>query len=173
MPSQKKYQVVADLQDKAGRASSIVFAKYTGLSVAQFTELRQKIREAGGEIVVARNRLVNVALGAPQGLIDILQDQLFTLFSYEDAVSAVKALYEYNKDNENLEVKGGYFENKVLSTADVDRLSKVPSRVELMGMLVQRLQNPGYGLRNVLNAGPQKLVLALQAVAEQKKENNA
>ena len=43
----------------------------------------------------------------------------------------------------------------------------------LMGMLVQRLQNPVYGLRNVLNAGPQKLALALQAVAEQKKENNA
>jgi len=173
MPSQKKYQIVADLQEKSGRAQSIVFAKYTGLSVAQFTDLRQKIKEAGGEIVVARNRLVNVALGAPQGLLDTLQDQLFTLFSYEDAVSAVKALYEYIKENEILEVKGGYFENKVLTTADVDRLSKVPSRTELMGMLVQRLQNPAYGLRNVLSAGPQKLVFALQAVAKQKEENNA
>ena len=172
MPSNKKVQVVADLKDKAGKANSIVFAKYTGLSVAQFTDLRQKVKEAGGEVVVARNRLVNVALDAPQGLIDILQDQLFTLFSYDDAVSAVKALYEFKKDNETVEVKGGYFEEKVISTADVDRLSKIPSRVELMGTLVRNLQGPAHGLRNVLNAGPQKLVLALQAVAKQK-ENNA
>lgn len=173
MPSQKKYDTVKDLTDKSGRAKSIIFAKYTGLNVAQFTKLRQDIRSAGGEIVVARNRLMNLALGAPEGLKDLLQDQLFTLFSYEDAVSAVKSLYQYIKENGTVEVKGGYFEDKLLTVAEVDRLSKIPSRLELMGMLVQRLQNPVYGLRNVLNAGPQKLALALQAVAEQKKENNA
>jgi len=172
MPSNKNVQVVADLTQKAGKASSIVFAKYTGLSVAQFTTLRQKIIAAGGEIVVARNRLVNVALGKPQGLIDVLEDQLFTLFSYEDAVSAVKALYEFMKDNELVQVKGGYLEEKVLTAAEVDRLSKIPGRLELLGTLVRNLQGPAYGLRTVLNAGPQKLVFALQAVAKQK-ENNA
>lgn len=173
MPSQKKFDTVKDLKDKTSRAESIVFAKYTGLNVAQFTKLRQDIRAAGGEIVVTRNRLMNIALGAPEGLKDLLQDQLFTLFSYEDAVSAVKSLYQYIKDNGTVEIKGGYLENKLLTVAEVDRLSKIPGRTELMGALAQSLQSPLYGLRNVLNAGPQKLVLALQAVAEQKKENNA
>lgn len=172
MPSNKNVQVVADLTEKSGKASSIVFAKYSGLSVAQFTALRQKIIAAGGEVVVARNRLVNVALGKPQGLAEMLQDQLFTLFSYEDAVSAVKALYEFIKDNEVVEVKGGYLEEKVLTTAEVDRLSKIPGRLELLGTLARNLQGPAYGLRTVLSAGPQKLVFALQAVAKQK-ENNA
>lgn len=170
MPSQKKLQVVADLQDKISKSKSVVFAKYTGLSVAQQTELRAKVKEAGGEITIARNRLVNVALGKPAGLADMLQDQLFTLFSYEDAVGAIKALYAFIEDKGVVEVKGGYFEDKVIDTKQVDVLSKIPGRNELMAMLLRNLQGPAYGLRGSLANGAERLSWALKAVADKKQQ---
>lgn len=169
MPSQKKINVVADLQEKAGRAKSIAFAKYTGMSVPLQNELRAKIKEAGGEVVIARNRLVDVTLERPEGLGEMLQDQLLTLFSYEDAVSAFKALKDFVEEKGLPEIKGGFFESKVISAAEVEKLAKMPSKPELVGMLLRQLQGPAYGLRNVLEAGPRNLVFALNAIAEKKK----
>ncbi len=168
MPSKQNKQEVAELKKKVEQSESVIFAKYTGLTVMQFNELRRRIKEAGGEIVVAKNRLVNLALGAPQGLADLLQDQLFTLFSYDDPVSAIKELYKFKDDNEAVEIRGGWFEEKVLATNDVDQLSKIPGKTELLGQLVRGIQGPIYGLRNSLSAGPQNLVFALQALAKQK-----
>lgn len=168
MPSQKKQTVVADLQEKAARAKSIAFAKYTGLNVTKINALRAAVKQAGGEIIIARNRLVNIALGKPAGMDEMLQDQLFTLFSYEDAVSALKALSEFIDANEKPEIKGGFFENKVMSVAEVEKLAKMPSKPELVGMLLRQLQAPAYGLRNVLEAGPRNLVFALKAIENKK-----
>lgn len=169
MPSQKKVSVVADLNDKIERAHSIAFAKYTGMNVSLQNELRAKIKAAGGEIIIARNRLVDVALNRPTGLGEMLQDQLFTLFSYEDAVSSLKALKEFIDEKGLPEVKGGFFESKVIDANDVNKLAMMPSKPELVGMLLRQLQAPAYGLRNVLEAGPRNLVYALSAIADKKK----
>ncbi len=165
MPSQAKIQAVAELQEKLARAKSVVFAKYSGLDVSQQTKLRRAVKEAGGEIVITRNRLLNIALGKPEGLAGVLQDQLLTLFSYEDEVSALKAMTKFMADNDLPEIKGGWLEAKLLSVAEVETLSKVPGRSELITMLLQRLQGPAYGLRNVLEAVPGSLVRVLTAVA--------
>lgn len=173
MPSDKKKQVVADLQDKLKKSKSVVFAKYTGLSVPQQNELRAKVKEAGGEITIARNRLVNIALGKPEGLAHMLQDQLFTLMSYEDAVAGIKALYEFIEDQGVVEVKGGFYEDQVIDASKVDALSKIPGRDELMAALLRNLQGPAYGLRGSLANGAERLSWALKAVADKKQEANA
>ncbi len=169
MPSQKKVTVVADLQEKAGRAKSIAFAKYSGMDVKTQNDLRAKIKEAGGEVIIARNRLVDVALNRPEGLGEMLQEQLLTLFSYDDAVSAFKALKDFIAEKGLPEIRGGYFEEKVITTAEVEKLASMPSKPELVGMLLRQLQGPAYGLRNVLEAGPRNLVYALSAIADKKK----
>lgn len=165
MPSQIKVQAVEALQEKLSRAKSVVFAKYSGLNSAQQTKLRRAIKEAGGEILITKNRLLNIALGKPEGLSDVLQDQLLTLFSYEDEVGAVKALAKFIEDNELPEIKGGWMEAKLLSVKDVETLSKTPGKAELIAMLLNRLQGPAYGLRNVLEAVPGNLVRVLNAIA--------
>ena len=165
MPNQRNQQVVKDLQEKVQKSQSIVFAKYSGMSVAQQMELRSQVKEAGGEITIARNRLVNIALGKPEGLTEQLQDQLFALMSYVDPVSPVKALYKFIEANELPEVKAGFFENRVLSVEEVDSLSKMPTKNEMIATLLRTIKGPANGLRNVLAAGPQNLVFALQAVA--------
>lgn len=165
MPSQAKVQAVEELQEKLSRAKSVVFAKYSGLNSAQQTQLRRAVKAAGGEIMITRNRLMNIALGKPEGMDEMLQDQLFTLFSYEDEVSALKAMTKFIEENQLPEIKGGWMEAKMLSVSEVDSLSKIPGKDELIGQLISRLQGPAYGLRNVLEAVPGSLVRVLNSIA--------
>lgn len=165
MPSQIKIQAVEALQEKLSRSKSVVFAKYSGLNSAQQTKLRRAVKEAGGEIVITKNRLLDVALGKPEGLNEVLQDQLLTLFSYQDEVSALKALTKFIGENELPEIKGGWLEAKLLSVKEVETLSKVPGRSELIASLLRTLQSPAQNLRNVVEAVPGSLVRVLNAIA--------
>lgn len=165
MPNANKVQKVASLNDQVARAKSIVFAKYTGMDVSAQVKLRQAVKNAGGEISVSKNRLVNIALGKKDGLTEMLQEQLFTLFSYEDEVKAVKALTKFISENEKPQIVGGFMEDRVLSAKEVDILSKTPGREELIVKLLQTLKGPAYGLRNVVEAVPGSLVRVLNAIA--------
>ncbi len=165
MPNNAKVQQVAALTEKVSQAKSIIFAKYTGMNVTDQVKLRQEVKKAGGEILVAKNRLVNIALGKKDGLTEMLQDQLFTLFSYEDEVKALKALTAFMKDNEKPEIVGGFMEDRVLTAKEVEALSKTPGREELIAQLLRTLQGPAYGLRGVVEAVPASLVRVLNAVA--------
>lgn len=165
MPSQKKIDAVTALQAKVAQAKSVVFAKYTGMSVPAQQKLYREVQQAGGEIVIARNRLLKIALNKAEGLDSMLEDQLLTVFSNADEVAAVKALDEYIKANSLPEVRGGFLENRVISADEVKSLAKMPGKKEMLGQLVRTIQGPVYGLRNVLEAGPRNLVYALQAIA--------
>jgi large subunit ribosomal protein L10 len=168
MPNQQKVAAIADLQTRIQKSKSVVFAKYTGMNVLQQQTLRQAIKAAGGEVTIAKNRLLNIAFGKPEGLAPLLEDQILTVFSYEDEVNAVKALAKYVKDNEMPEIRGGFFENKVIDRSAVTRLAQLPGRSELVVKMLQAMQSPAYGLRNVIEAVPRNLVYALQAIASKK-----
>lgn len=172
MPSDKKVQAVAELEEKVKQAKSVFFANYSGMNVKQQQQLRRSVRAAGGEIVIAKNRLVNIALGKPAGLADRLTDQLFTMFSYSDEVSALKALSEFIKENDAPVIRAGFFEGKVLSDKEVITLSKTPGKEELIAMMLRNIQGPIFGLRNVIEAAPRNLVYALSALKEQKSKQN-
>jgi len=175
MPSQKNIDAVADLTTKLSEAKSVVIANYSGLSVKDQNDLRAKIAQAGGQFIVAKNRLMGLAIKNKLGdlssqIQDTLNDQNAFLFSQQDAVSALKALVEFSKDNENLEIKLGLLDDKVLSVDEVIDLSKLPSKIELIGQLIARLNGPAYGLVNVISGPTRKLVYALEAVKKSKEE---
>jgi large subunit ribosomal protein L10 len=165
MPSTKNISSVADLQGRVQKSKSTVFAQYTGMTVKQQQALRQAVKVAGGEVMIAKNRLLNIAFGKPAGMDKMLENQVLTVFSYEDEVAAVKAIVKYAKDNETPKIRGGFFENAVIDQTGVEKLAKLPGRSELVVQLLQRLQSPAYGFRNVLEAVPRNLVYALQAIA--------
>lgn len=172
MPSNKKVQAVSSLKQQVEKAKSIFFANYAGLNVKQQQELRRQVKAAGGEITIAKNRLVNIALGKPTGLDALLTDQLFTLFSYSDEVSALKALTKFADDNSKPVIRAGFFEGKVMTEKEVIALSKTPGKEELIATLLRTIKGPAYGLRNVLEAAPRNLVYALNAIQEQKAKQN-
>lgn len=153
------------LKAKLDKAQSVAIVDYSGTSVNDQVKLRTSISEAGGEMLVAKNRLINVAVGEGK-LSESLDGMNAIVFSYEDAVSALKKLFDFHKEEEKLTIKQGLMDDKVLSPAEVEALSKLPGRDELISMLLNRLQSPATGLVNVLKAGQRDLVYALKAIAE-------
>lgn len=169
MPNQQKQTLVKDLQEKLQKAKSLAVVDYQGTNVTEMTKLRAEIEEAGGEVYVTKNTLIDIALGKGK-VSDSLKGMNAVVFSYQDAVSALKKLFEFHKDTEKLEIKQGYMpeDDKVLSPSEVEALSKMPSKNELIAMLLVRLKSPASGMVNVIKAGPRDLVYALSAIAEQK-----
>ncbi len=177
MPSQKNQDLLKDLTQKLNDSKSVVIADYSGLDSSAQTELRAKIAEAGGQLVVARNRIVKIALKDKvdtnnSDLDKALNGPNAFLFSYQDAVSALKAMFEFAKDNEALEIKLGLLDDKVLTYQETENLSKLPSKAELVAKLIGQIQAPVYGLVNVIQGPTRGLVYALNAIKQQKETNN-
>ena len=165
MPNQKNQQQVELLQEKVAKAKSAVVVDYSGTTVNDQTKLRSALRATGGEIVVTKNTLIDIAFGKGK-LTESLQGMNAVVFSFQDEVATIKELFKFHKDSEKLTIKQGMLADKVLSVDEVESLSKLPGKAELIATLISRIQGPTYGLVNVLQAGPRNLVYALQAIAK-------
>ncbi|MEK4387827.1 50S ribosomal protein L10 [Solibacillus sp. FSL W7-1464] len=159
----KKVQV-QEIADKFSAAGSVVVVDYRGLTVAQVTELRKQLREAGVEFKVYKNTLTRRAAEAAglEGINEFLTGPNAIAFSNEDVVAPAKIINEFAKKNEALEIKAGIIEGTVASVEDVKALAELPSREGLLSMLLSVLQAP---VRN--------FALATKAVADQKEEQGA
>ena len=154
---QQKQEAVNVVAQKLASSPSTVIVDYRGLNVAQVTELRKQLREAGVEFQVLKNSIVSRATEGTEytALNEILTGPTAVAFSGEDAVAPAKILYEFSKKNEALKLKGGVVEGKVVGEAEVKALAQLPSREGLLSMLLSVLQAP---VRN--------FALAVKAVAE-------
>ncbi|WP_400164679.1 50S ribosomal protein L10 [Brevibacillus sp. TJ4] len=161
---EEKVQAINEIATRLRESQTTVVADYRGLTVAQVTELRKQLREAGVEFQVLKNSLTRLAT-AKEGLSDL--DQYLTgpnalAFSNEDVIAPAKILADFAKKNEALEIKGGVIEGKVVGADQIKALASLPSREGLLSMLLSVLQAP---MRNV--------ALAVKAVAEQKEGQGA
>lgn len=174
MPSEKilhlKQEVVQDLSEKIKSAKSIVLADYRGLTVEQDTELRSALRKAGVEYKVVKNTLTRFAM-KKNGLDEIdsfLNGPTAMALSESDPVAPAKVLAEYAKKYEKLELKAGVVEGKVIDVNGVKALAELPPREVLIAKVLGGFNAPITGLVNVLNGNIRGLVVALNAIAEQK-----
>lgn len=161
---ENKQVQVQEITEKFQNASSVVVVDYRGLNVAQVTELRKQLREAGVEFKVYKNTLTRRAAEAAglEGINDVLVGPNAIAFSNEDVVAPAKIINEFAKKNEALEIKAGIIEGTISSVEDVKALAELPSREGLLSMLLSVLQAP---VRN--------FALATKAVADQKEEQGA
>jgi large subunit ribosomal protein L10 len=167
MPSAKNQQQIDLLKEKIAKSQSVTIVDYSGTSVNDQVKLRAEVKAAGGEMLVTKNTLIDLAVGKGK-FKDSLEGMNAIIFSYEDAVAAIKKLFAFKKETEKLTIKQGLVEDRVLSPAEIEALSKLPGKDELIATLIARLQGPAYGLVNVLKAGQRDLVYALKAIADQK-----
>lgn len=158
---QAKQDAVDVVTAKLRESATTVIADYRGLNVAQVTELRKQLREAGVEFQVLKNSLVRRATAAAElsELDEVLVGPTAIAFSTEDAVAPAKILSDFAKKNDALKVKGGVVEGKVVSVEQIKALADLPSREGLLSMLLSVLQAP---VRN--------FALAVKAVAEKEEE---
>ena len=161
MPSEKNVATVNLLKTKLQQAKSIVFADASGLSVNLQRELRQKIKLAGGELIVAKNTLLKIALGVK----DQLAGPTITLLAYDDEIAPIKALAEFAKAHELPKIKAGFLAKEPLTKDQVETLANLPTKIELLAKTVGTLQAPITGFVNVLQGNLRKLVYVLKAVS--------
>lgn len=161
---EQKKQIVAEITEKLRESQTTVLVDYRGLNVAEVTELRKQLREAGVDFKVYKNKLVKRATAELD--LTALDEQLVgptaIAFSNEDAIAPAKIIHNFAKEHEALEIKAGILEGAVVGVEEVKALATLPSREGLLSMLLSVLQAP---MRN--------FALATKAVADQKEEQGA
>lgn len=160
-----KTQVVAEIREKFGKSTGVVLADYRGLTVAQVTQLRAKLREAGVEYRVLKNTLVKRAANGVgvEGLDPFLEGPTALAFS-ADPVAPAKILSEFAKNNKNFQIKAGVLEGKVIGADEVKALAELPPREVLLAQVLRGMQAPLVGMANVLQGPIRKLGYALEAI---------
>ncbi len=132
MEKAKKAEVVEELQGVFAKAGSVVVAHYTGMTVAQMSDLRTRMRANGASFKVAKNRLVMRALkGTPvEGISHLFKGPTGIAYS-DDPISASKTAIAYAKDNDKLVILGGSMGTTMLDAAGVKAVAELPSLDEL------------------------------------------
>jgi large subunit ribosomal protein L10 len=159
---QAKQEAVEVVAAKLRESVTTVVADYRGLNVAQVTELRKQLREAGIEFQVLKNTLLRRATAAAEltELDAVLTGPTAIAFGKEDAVAPAKILNDFAKKNNALELKGAIVEGRVIGVEEIKALAELPSREGLLSMLLSVLQAP---VRN--------FALAVKAVAEKEEQS--
>ena len=162
----EKQESVTTLTAKLKRSPSVYVTDFTGLNVARITDLRRRLRKAGGEYVVVKNTLARRALGDAKvlGLDDHLSGPTALVLAGTDPVAAAKVLTDFAKEFEKPSVRIGLVDGKSVSPDQVKRLAALPSKLELLGQLGGALQAPMAGFVGALNGLLMNMVGALEAL---------
>lgn len=160
----KKKQVVSEIATKFRDSQSTVLVDYRGLDVAEVTELRKQLREAGIDYKVYKNSMSRRAAAEVElsELDDILVGPTAIAFSNDDVVAPAKIINNFAKEHKNLEIKGGVIEGNIATLDQIKELADLPNYEGLLSMLLSVLQAP---VRN--------FAYAAKAIAEQKEEQEA
>lgn len=148
-----KQPIVQAIVDDITGAQAIVLVDYRGLTVAQDTELRKQLREAGVVYKVCKNTMMKRAFEGTEfaALDEHLEGPSAIAISKNDATAPARILSKFAKDAKALELKAGVVEGEVYDSAALAELAKVPSREELLSKLLGSLQSPITNLARVLN----------------------
>jgi large subunit ribosomal protein L10 len=162
----EKRELVTDLNSAFKDAGSVVVAHYAGITVAQMNDLRSKMRQAGGTVKVAKNRLAKIALQGTESekIVDLFKGQTIIAYS-SDPVTAPKVASEFAKANEKLVILGGAMGATALNADGVKALATLPSLDELRAKLVGMIQTPATRIAGVVQAPAAQLARVFGAYA--------
>ena len=171
---EQKQAMVAEVSAQLAQAQAVVLAEYRSLQVGEMTELRRKARGSGVYLRVLKNTLARRAVADTpfKGLAEQMVGPLAYGIS-SDPVAVAKLLQEFAKGNDKLVIKAGAMPNVVMSAKEVATLAQMPSRQELLGMLLGTMQAPVAKFVRTLNEVPGKFVRTLAAVHDQKEKQAA
>ena len=167
MDRAQKNELVTTLNGVFKETAVVVVAHYSGLSVAQMSDLRSRMRKAGAHVKVAKNRLVKLALeGTDANVVrDLFQGQTVIAYS-DDPVTAPKIASEFAKDNEKFVILGGAMGATALDQDGVKALATMPSLDELRAKLIGMINTPATRIAQVVNAPAGQLARVFSAYAE-------
>ncbi len=165
-----KVEAVNAIKEQLGEINDFFFTDYRGLTVEQITELRTRLRESDGEIHVVKNNLAKIAfrdMEKGDDVSDLLVGPTAVAYTRSESGPVAKTLVEFEKDS-SLELKGGLVEGSLYDQAQVVAYSKLPTKLELIQMLMGTMQAPVRNAMYAMRGVTEKLVRTLDAVREQK-----
>ncbi|MDA5193046.1 50S ribosomal protein L10 [Govanella unica] len=167
MDRAQKQELISSLKDVFSSTGVVVIAHYSGLTVAEITNLRTKMREAGGSFKVAKNRLAKLALQGShyESIADLLTGPTAIGYS-DDPVAAPKVLANFAKANDKLIILGGGMGATALDAAGVKALAALPSLDELRSRLLATIQTPATRIAGVVQAPAGQLARVFGAYAK-------
>ena len=159
-----KTEAIESAKKTLSEYNDFIFADYRGLTVAQITELRGKLREKNAVLKVMKNNFARIAFEEMkvENVADYLKGPTVIAMVKEDSNEVAKVLFDYKKSAPTLEVKGGSIGNEIYDQAKIEAYSKVPGKKQLYAMLMSAMNGPA-----------QKLAATLKAYAEKKEAEGA
>jgi large subunit ribosomal protein L10 len=169
---EEKAVLIDQLHDELGKSQAVFVTDYTGLNVEKITQLRKSIKDAGGSYRVVKNTLLSrAAHDTPASKLDeFLAGPTAIAIALKDPVAIAKALVNFAKDNEQLEIQSGVLGIQVLKPEDVQSLAKMPGREELLAKMLGSINAPVSNFVGVFAAMLRQLLYVLSAIEKQKRQ---
>ena len=167
MDRAQKEALVEELGQIFTDSGVVVVSHYTGLTVAEMQDYRAQMREVGGTVRVAKNKLAKIALeGKPCASIANLLDGMTVLASSEDPVAAAKVTQAFAKENDKLVILGGAMGETELDVAGVKAVAAMPSREELIASIVGCIAAPAANIAGSIGAPASNIASILETIEE-------
>lgn len=165
-----KIRLVAELKDKFAKSKLAILTNFSGLNVAQITELRRRLGGASAEIKIVKNNLAKIASKETpfEVLYGFFSGPTSITFGWQDVVEPAKVLIEFAKKQPNLEVKAAILGGKLLSPNQVQQLAYLPPREVLLAQALSGMQAPVVAFAGALGGILRNLLLVLQAIKEKR-----
>ena len=165
---ERKDTLVSQYKDLIEQSDAIFLTEYGGMTVKNLQALRAKLREADGKYFITKNTLLQLALEqsdvpAPS---ELLVGQIATGFAMGEAPTMAKALVNFAKSEENLTIKGGIMNLRLLSDKDVEALAELPSLDQLRAQIIGLIDGPARGIVSTLSSGVRQVVNVVDAYAK-------
>ena len=164
MPNAKNQSMLSAIKEDLEGAGAVWVVDACGLTVKEVEALRNAVRESGACMKVYKNTVMRIALSES----DMLHGPSAFVFAGSDVAAAAKAVKEFAKSNENLQIKGGLMEGAAVSAAEVEAIASLPSREELYAHIAAAINGVAQGLATAINGVPRGLAQVAKAVADQK-----
>ncbi len=157
----KKAEIVKQTTDMLNAAQSAIVVDYRGLTVAEVTDLRKQLRDAGIQMSVIKNKILDRAVEGTdyEDLRSTFVGPTAVAFSDEDPIAPAKILKKFADDHDALEIKGGFIEKSVKTLDEINEYANMPGSEELLSMLASALQDP-----------MRKIARAVKAIADKEDE---
>ena len=171
-----KVKSIGKIKDSFSVSQDFIFTDYRGLTVEQITNLRRQLRGKGAQYKVIKNNFAKLAfqqLSAPGEVAAYLTGPTAVAIAPKDANEVAKILVDFVKEAPTLQVKGGLLGKDLYNAKQIEAFSKLPSRLELISMLMSVMNGPARNLAAALNDIPARLVRTVKAIADKKAEGGA
>ncbi len=169
MRKQEKAEVIDDLKDKLRDHSCVILTDYRGMTVKDMAELRRTLARFGATMQVVKNTLLARSLPEEQrGLAQYLKGPVAATFVSGDYGALLKEMTNFARTHPQLEFRASWVDARAFGPQDTTTLATLPSREQLLSMLVTTLSSPLSGLVGTLQAVPRDLVLTLMSLVEQR-----